>query len=105
MSFDKKQIKGYFLKTMMKICSPLMKFILLTLCTLLTASCVQKSFEVTPTQNINAPSKSPTYNGKHQAFGVPQHQTPLFEEKFYWTHDKPSSQDVAPPEDSSSSSN
>ena len=88
----------------MKLYGPLMKFILLALCTLLTVSCVQKSFEVTPTQNVNAPAKNPTYNGTHQPFGVPQHQTPLFEEKFYWTHDKKSSsQDVAPPEDSSNS--
>ena len=34
----------------MNLCRLLMKLILLPLCTLLTASCVQKSFEVTPTQ-------------------------------------------------------
>jgi hypothetical protein len=102
MQFDKKQINSYCLKTTIKSCRPSMKFILLALCTLLTASCVQKSFEVTPSQNVHAPPKNPTYNGTHQPFGVPQHQTPLFEEKFYWDHHKPSSQNATPPEDSAS---
>ena len=82
-------------------CKHLMKFILLALCTLLTVSCTQKNFEVIPSQNINAAPKNHTYNGTHQPFGVPQHQTPLFEEKFYWKHDKPSNQDAIPPGNSS----
>ena len=65
---------------------------------MLLSGCVQKSFEITPKQDVNAPPKQSSYDGSHQRLGLPQHQTPLFQEEFYLKHDQSSGDASTPPD-------